>query len=100
VASPFGADIGGTSPLFWSIANNVAMGYAEFDSWLTIGPTDASAIGVISSFSLDFASWSETQGLSTGDGAVFYMDPNNAPAVGDSPVVVIAQLTRRGAFWH
>ena len=88
VASPFGADIGGTPPLFWTV-----MPDAQWDSWLTIGPTDASQMGSISSINLDFASWTETQGLSATDAAVFYMDPNNGPAAGDSPVVVIAQLT-------
>ena len=34
-APPFGADIGGVAPVFFPIANNAALGFAEFDSWLT-----------------------------------------------------------------
>ena len=38
----FGADVGGVNPAFFAI--NAA---AEFDSWLTIGMTDASAPGAL-----------------------------------------------------
>ena len=38
-ATPFGANIGGSSPAFFSVANSAALGFAEFDSWLTIGLT-------------------------------------------------------------
>eukprot|EP01046_Picozoa_sp_COSAG06_P033626 COSAG06_NODE_3445_length_5332_cov_5.351424_3_plen_1421_part_00 len=48
VPAPFGADIGGVSPAFFAIANNAALGFAEFDSWLTVGMTDASNPGALS----------------------------------------------------
>ena len=41
-AAPFGADIGGANPQFFAIASGAATGYAEFDSWLTVGMTDVS----------------------------------------------------------
>ena len=88
-ATPFGANTGGTNPAFWAVANNAALGYAQFDSWLTVGLTDGDAGGAISSIGIDFQSWSESTGLSVNDGAVFWMTPDNAPA-GDS---VVAQIT-------
>ena len=40
VASPFGADIGGTNPLWWGM-----MAETQYDSWLTVGATDGSSKG-------------------------------------------------------
>jgi hypothetical protein len=48
-AVPFGANIGGVNPAFVSIKPDAA-----FDSWLSVGPTDGSAGGKISSIGVDF----------------------------------------------
>ena len=86
--SPFGSDVGGTNPAFWAFANSYAVGYAQFDSWLTAGVTDGSA-GSLSSIGIDWEGWSEAAGIETSDGALFWMAPDDAPG-GD---VVVAQLT-------
>merc|ERR1712159_269350 len=49
VAAPFGADIGGVNPAFFPV--NAA---AEFDSYLTVGPTDGTAGAALSSIGVDF----------------------------------------------
>merc|ERR1711924_69634 len=48
VAAPFGANTGGTNPAFWAVANNAALGFAQYDSWLTAGLTDGDAAGALS----------------------------------------------------
>ena len=97
VAPPFGADLGGTSPAFFPIANNDALGFAEFDSWLSIGVVDGSAPGAISaSPGFDLSLWTADAGLSTRDAAIFYMDPASGPARGGGPVVM-AQITSAAA---
>jgi hypothetical protein len=91
VAAPFGADTGGVSPAFFAFSAE-----AEFDSWLTIGITDGSSPGAITvSPGADgadaVAAWSETQGIETANGAVFWMDPNASP--GGADPIVLAQIT-------
>jgi hypothetical protein len=88
-AAPFGVHIGGVSPQLTAV-----MPTAQYDSWLTIGSTDGSSSGSISSIGLDFESWTAAHGLSTDNGALFYMDPDAGPSqsAGYSNVV-IAQLT-------
>jgi hypothetical protein len=91
-ATPFGADIGGANPAFFAIANNAALGYAEFDSWLTIGVTDGSAPGAIAaSPGFDLGTWTDSAGLSEDNAAIFYMEPSAGP--GGSDPIVMAQLT-------
>ena len=83
----FGADVGGVNPAFFAI--NAA---AEFDSWLTIGMTDASAPGALAtSPNLGLGDWSPSAAFSTNNGAVFWMDPTNGPSGGDP--IVLAQIT-------
>jgi hypothetical protein len=94
VATPFGADIGGANPAFFPIANNAALGFAEFDSWLTIGVTDGSAPGAISaSPGFDLARWTESAGLSETNAAIFYMDPATMGANSGVDAIVMAQMT-------
>ena len=91
-ATPFGADIGGANPAFFAIANNAALGYAEFDSWLTIGVTDGSAPGAITaSPGFDLGTWTDSAGLSEDNAAIFYMEPSAGP--GGSDPIVMAQMT-------
>lgn len=94
-APPFGQHLGGVSPLMFAVANSDDLGFAEFDSWLTIGLDDgsysfASSPGV----SEQLAAWSEAQELEITDGAVFWMpdDMDDAPGPGPSSVL-LAQLT-------
>ena len=87
--TPFGTSVGGANPQFFAIANNPSLGYAEFDSWVTVGITDGDASGALSSIGLDFSEWSETTSLVSSDGAVFWMSPDDGP----SAEVVLGQLT-------
>ena len=95
VSPPFGADVGGINPAFFAFANNDQTGYAEFDSWLTIGVTDGSAPGAIAgSPGFDLGAWTETTGISETDAAIFYMDPSQGPSGSD---IVMAQMTLSAA---
>jgi hypothetical protein len=82
--APFGANTGGANPAFFPFAPD-----AEFDSWLTAGITTGDDGGAISSVGIEFALWTEADGLEIADGAIFWMGPSSAPE-GDS---VVAQLT-------
>ena len=85
VAAPFGANVGGVNPAFFPVQPE-----AQFDSWLTVGVTDGDSSRAVSSIGIDFDSWTETGGISSSDGAVFWMDPDSAPSGSD---IVLAQLT-------
>jgi len=90
----FGVDIGGVAPAFFAFDAQ-----AEFDSWLTIGMTDSGGESSQSAISVSpgaggadaVAAWSETQGIETANGAVFWMNPNDGPAGADP--IVLAQIT-------
>ena len=92
VYAPFGADIGGVSPAFFAIANNAALGFSEFDSWLTIGVTDGSAAGAISaSPGFDIASlWTPTAGLNQDNAAIFFMDPATMGRWAPTPALTLS----------
>jgi hypothetical protein len=85
VPAPFGANTGGTNPAFRSFAPD-----SQFDSWLTAGETAGDTAGAISSIGIDWDSWNEDSGLTVGDGAIFWMNPDDAPHVRE---IVVAQLT-------
>ena len=70
-------------------SNNAALGYAQYDSWLSAGITDGDAAGALGSIGIDWDSWTESSGISVTDGAVFWMSPADAPGGN----VVVAQLT-------
>lgn len=91
VATPFGADTGGTNPAFWPIANNPATGYSEYDSWLTVGLTEGDQSGALASIGVDWNAWNEHGGTrySCNDCAIFWMSPDSAP----SGPTVLAQMT-------
>ena len=82
--APFGANIGGIDPQFFRIANSAAVGYSEYDSWLTVGIDDGDASGALSSIGLDFSAWTDSEALVSDDGAVFWMAPDDGPG-GDVP---------------
>jgi hypothetical protein len=83
--APFGANLGGTNPAFWSYNPDT-----QWDSWLTVGKTDGSANQDISSIGIDFDSWTDTEGVTVENGAVFWMDPSTGCA--EFPCT-IAQIT-------
>lgn len=72
--APFGCDIGGVDPAFFTYSSAAAS-----DSWLSVGVTGGNSNGAIASIGIDFNSWSETKPMVVSDGAVFWMDPLNAP---------------------
>ena len=85
-AAPFGTNIGPPNAAFFPIAPE-----CQWDSFLTIG-LDGPALtpGALSSIGIDFAAWTETVGISSVDGAIFFMDPDHGAEV--EPVVFL-QLT-------
>ena len=87
-AAPFGADLGGVDPALTAVSPDAGGAY---DSWLTIGPTDASAgAGLAASPGLGLAAWTADDAFGTTNGAVFWMNPNDGPT-GNG--IVMAQLT-------
>lgn len=89
VAAPFGADLGGINPQMSAFQPG-----ASYDSWLTVGTTTGN-LGEISSIGIPFESWTAASGISADNGAVFWMDPNNAPSSG---TIVVGQLTVRTGY--
>jgi hypothetical protein len=88
-AAPFGANVGGVTP-----ALVTAMPSSAYDSWLTVGITDGDADGALSSIGIDWDSWTATAGLSSDNGAVFWMSPDDGPSSGSA---VVAQITVSGS---
>lgn len=86
VAAPFGSSVGPVNEAFVAVHADCA-----FDSWLTIG-IDGPALlpDALSSVGLPLDEWSETQGISADNGAVFFMDPAHGAT---TEPVVFAQLT-------
>ena len=72
IDGPFNSNIGGISSSIISIFPN-----ALYDSWITIGITDGDPGDKISTIGIDFDEWSETNSITTSNGAVFLMDPND-----------------------
>ena len=87
VAAPFGANVGGVNPAFFTVVPDAA-----FDSWLTVGLSEGDSGGDLSSIGIDFGSWTESTELVVTDGAVFAMQPDSFEA-GRSSDVLVAQLT-------
>jgi hypothetical protein len=85
LATPFGADIGPVNPAFFSFEPN-----CPYDSWLTLG-VDGPALqpNALTSVGIDFSSWSENRGISSDNGAVFFLDP----AHGAQGTTTLMQLT-------
>jgi len=86
VATPFGADVGGTNPAFFPM-----MPAAQYDSWISVGTTTGNQ-GELSSIGIPFASWTADHGITATNGAVFWMDPMAGPTSG---TIVVGQLTVR-----
>eukprot|EP01045_Picozoa_sp_COSAG04_P032713 COSAG04_NODE_6504_length_1313_cov_0.626030_1_plen_285_part_10 len=89
VAAPFGANTGGTSPLFADASPD-----SPYDSWLTVGLTEGDSAGALSSVGIDWDSWTADAGLEIGDGALFWTSPADGPTgEGDARAVTVAQIT-------
>ena len=67
------------------------MNGAQYDSWLTVGITDGASNGALSSIGIDFDAWTVDSALSTSDGAVSWIAPDDGPEAGTDAVV--GQLT-------
>ena len=66
-APPFGVDIGGTNPAFWAVANSEALGYAQYDSWLTVGITEGDTTNALASIGIAFDAWDAQHPLDSSD---------------------------------
>ena len=98
IPTPFGVNIAGVNPAFFPLGKG-----SQFDSWLTVGMVNGEASNSLSTIGLDFKHWSTESGLSTTNGAVFWMNPKEGPSTADcdglkgksnsAGDVVIAQLT-------
>ena len=66
-APPFGVDIGGTNPAFWAVANSEALGYAQYDSWLTVGITEGDTTNALASIGIAFDAWDAEHPLDSSD---------------------------------
>ena len=94
--APFGADIGGVSPEFFPYSSAAAS-----DSWLSVGINGGNTRGDIASIGIKFDKWTESKPLVVDDGAVFWMDPRNAPRTSTTAAVQIGQVTTpTGVIWN
>lgn len=94
--APFGADIGGVSPEFFPYSSAAAS-----DSWLSVGINGGNTRGDIASIGIKFDKWTESKALVVDDGAVFWMDPRNAPRTSTTAAVQIGQVTTpTGVIWN
>merc|ERR1711871_1080933 len=91
---PLGASVGGVDPMFFQFKPA-----SQFDSWLTIGITQGDS-GSMGTIGFQFKKWTDKQGLTVTDGAIFWMNPDSGPGrnaagpkccVGDA--ITLAQLT-------
>jgi hypothetical protein len=86
VPTPLGADIGGVSPVLAAYSPDSA-----FDSYLTLGLTTGDPHVTLSALGIPWHEWSPRSPVSITNGAVYCVDPVEAPSL-EAPVVV-AQLT-------
>ena len=85
IDGPFNTDIGGISQNIINLFPN-----AVYDSWLTIGITGGNQDHILSTIGIDFDEWTETNGITTTNGAVFLMDPRQ---ILEENEYIIGQLT-------
>ena len=89
VPAPFGSDMGAPNPAFIAFNADVA-----FDSYLTVGQEQADLSVSPGPGGADaVAAWgvSESVGIESTDGAIFYMNPDSGPA--SNGAMIFAQLT-------
>jgi len=85
IDGPFNSNIGGISPSIISIFPD-----AFYDSWITIGITDGNLDDKLSTIGIDFNEWTETKSITTSNGAVFVMNPNDFVSTNE---YILAQIT-------
>ena len=90
VAPPFGAHLGGVNPVLAAV-----MPAADQDSWLTVSLEAGNDAGALASIGMDLTLWTDNDGLTVSDGAVFFLDPTSAPLpdANNNNSTLIAQLT-------
>ena len=64
-------------------------------SWLTVaaGESGRRAESTITSIGVDWDTWTESDGLTVDDGAVFHMNPDDGPKFDNGGVALLAQIT-------
>ena len=83
----FGANTGGVNQAFLSAAPNAA-----YDGWLTVGITGGDTAGALGSVGIDWDSWTDSAGITTNNGAVFWMSPGDGPHA-NAGAIPVAQVT-------
>ena len=81
----FGENIGGISQNLININPD-----SKYDSWLTIGIINGDTNNLISTIGIDFTKWTDINGISVDNGAVFLIDPANNVMTNEC---IIGQLT-------
>ena len=81
-----GANIGGINPVILNYIHE-----SIFDSWFTISVTDGNDMGYINSIGIDWNNWSQTNGITVNNGAIFLNDP--ILKLSNTNEYVIAHLT-------
>ena len=97
VDAPFGVNIGGVNPAFFSINPDV-----QYDSWLTVGITGGNVHNSISSIGIDWDAWTETSKSFTDDGVCRAGFLPVSPLIGRASWVCITHRRPAGAqavFW-
>ena len=85
-AAPFGVHAGGIDPAFFALAPE-----SEYDSWITVGVTDASSeVSLSPGLSDAMEAWTADAGFESDNAAAFFMTPSDGPS-GNG--IVMAQLT-------
>ena len=87
IDGPFDSNIGGISSSIISIFPD-----ALYDSWLTIGISDGDNDNKLSTIGIDFNEWSEIKPITTSNGAVFSLDPNEGENKNE---YIVGQITIR-----
>ena len=82
---PFNSDIGGVSPSIITIYPE-----GKYDSWITVGIIDGDPHNKLSTIGVDFNAWNTGKSITTSNGAVFLIDPEE---ILSEKEYVIAQIT-------
>jgi len=81
----FGSNIGGVNENLININPE-----SKHDSWLTIDITDGDPNNLLSTIGIDFGDWSENNGISIDNGAIYMVDPHTYIS---NTECIIGQLT-------
>lgn len=81
-----GSNIGGINPVIINYIHE-----SLFDSWFTIEVTDGDDMGYINSIGINWMDWTQDNGLTISDGAIFLNDP--VLKLSDTNEYIISHLT-------